>query len=72
LLKKAWGGLGNSVQQIRETLTHLPKTMVQLVGVQIFTWLGTFCFFIYFPPAVTRNIFGAVDLNSPLYNNGIE
>ncbi|MGA1623991.1 MAG: MFS transporter, partial [Synechocystis sp.] len=72
LLKKARGGLGNSVQQIRETLTHLPKTMVQLAGVQIFTWLGIFCFFIYFPPAVARNIFGAVDLNSSLYNNGIE
>ncbi len=71
-LKEARGGLGNSLQQILDALAHLPKTMVQLAGVQFFTWLGIFCFFIYFPPAVARNIFGAVDLNSSLYNSGIE
>jgi maltose/moltooligosaccharide transporter len=71
-LKDTRGGLGNSLQQILAVLTHLPKTMLQLAGVQVFTWLGIFCFFIYFPPAVARNIFRAVDLNSPLYNSGIE
>ncbi len=71
-LKEARGGLGNSLRQILDALAHLPKTMLQLAGVQVFTWLGIFCFFIYFPPAVARNIFGAVDLNSTLYNSGIE
>ncbi len=66
------GGLLNSLQEIFQALCNIPTTMQQLAWVQIFTWLGIFCFFIYFPPAVARNIFGAVDLDSALYNEGIE
>lgn len=71
-LKEERGGLLNSVQEIWQVLHQLPPTMRQLAWVQIFTWLGIFCFFIYFPTAVARNIFGAVDLDSVLYNEGIE
>lgn len=71
-LKEERGGLLSSLQATMQALCRMPRTMQQLAWVQMFTWLGIFCFFIYFPPAVARNIFGAVDLDSPLYNEGIE
>ena len=71
-LKEERGGFFNSLQEIWQALQHIPPTMQQLAWVQIFTWLGIFCFFIYFPPAVARNIFGATDLDSTLYSQGIE
>lgn len=71
-LRQERGGLLNSLLETRQALSSMPKTMRQLAWVQVFTWLGIFCFFIYFPPAVARNIFGAVDFNSALYDEGIE
>ncbi|MGB0560781.1 MAG: MFS transporter [Spirulinaceae cyanobacterium] len=71
-LRAERSGLINSLQATQQALWQMPKTMRQLAWVQFFTWLGIFCFFIYFPPAVAHNIFGATELNSPLYNAGIE
>ena len=59
-------------QSIITLLKKMPKTMKQLAWVQFFTWIGMFCVFLYFPPAVAHNIFGAVSENSQLYTNGIE
>ncbi|MBE9032080.1 MFS transporter [filamentous cyanobacterium LEGE 11480] len=59
-------------QTVWQVLWDLPTVMQQLAWVQGFTWLGIFCFLLYFPPAVARNIFGAIDQTSPLYNAGIE
>ena len=39
-------------------------------AVQIRTWLGLFCMWLYFPVAVARNVFGAPDTTSPLYSAG--
>jgi maltose/moltooligosaccharide transporter len=50
----------------------MPQTMKQLAWVQCFTWLGLYCFFLYFPPAVARNIFGATEQGSLPYMAGIE
>jgi maltose/moltooligosaccharide transporter len=50
----------------------MPKTMRQLAPVQILTWLGLFCMWLYFPVAVARNVFGAPDTTSPLYSAGVE
>ncbi|MGB3573834.1 MAG: MFS transporter [Phormidesmis sp.] len=66
------GGILSSFQETWQALNHMPSTMKQLAWVQIFTWLGIFCFFIYFPPAVARNLFGATEIDSALYNEGIE
>ena len=66
------GGIFNSLLETWQALQKMPSTMKQLAWVQIFTWLGIFCFFIYFPPAVARNIFGAVEIDSALYNQGVE
>ncbi len=46
--------------------------MRQLALVQFCTWLGLFCMWLYFAPAVARNVFGAPDENSPLYTQGVE
>jgi len=46
--------------------------MRQLAWVQICTWLGLFCMWLYFPVAVARNVFGAADTNSPQYSAGTE
>ncbi|MEO0759560.1 MAG: MFS transporter [Cyanobacteria bacterium J06648_16] len=66
------GGVLNSLTETWQALEEMPTTMRQLAWVQVFTWLGIFCFFLYFPPAVARNIFGAVDLYSATYDEGIE
>ena len=66
------GGLMGSLQQTWKVLQEIPPTMRRLTYVQLSTWLGIFCFFLYFPPAVARNIFGAVDQTSALYSSGIE
>ncbi len=46
--------------------------MRQLAVVQFFTWLALFCMWLYFGPAVARNVFGAPDENSVLYTQGVE
>lgn len=68
--KKA--GLGEIVAEIRHALAHMPTTMRQLAFVQIATWLGLFCMWLYFPIAVARNVFNAPDQTSPLYQQGVE
>jgi len=40
--------------------------------VQFFTWLGLFCMWMFFVPAVARHVFGATDPSSELYARGIE
>ena len=71
-LKAERGGLVNSLVETWAVLQSMPKVMQQLAWVQGFTWLGIFCFFLYFPPVVARHIFGAVSQDSMLYNQGIE
>ncbi|MGB7414672.1 MAG: MFS transporter [Thermosynechococcaceae cyanobacterium] len=68
----AHGGLSSSVHGSWEVLRKMPKVMQQLAWVQFFTWVGLFCFFLYFPPAVARNVFGATSQDSALYSTGIE
>ncbi|MEQ9369012.1 MAG: MFS transporter [Coleofasciculus chthonoplastes F3-SA18-01] len=66
------GGVINSIREAWIALQEIPPVMRQLAWVQCFTWLGMFCFFLYFPPAVAWNIFGATSQQSLLYNDGIE
>jgi maltose/moltooligosaccharide transporter len=69
-LEKA--GLAANVKEIIAAIGAMPTTMRQLAPVQLFTWLGLFCMWLYFPVAVARNVFGAPDQNSPIYNRGVE
>jgi maltose/moltooligosaccharide transporter len=65
-------GLTTHAAEIIDSIAKMPKTMRQLAPVQILTWLGLFCMWLYFPVAVARNVFGAPDASSPLYSAGVE
>jgi len=70
--KAASRGLIRSAREIFVSIGEMPRTMRQLAWVQICTWLGLFCMWLYFPVAVARNVFGAPDTASPLYSAGVE
>ncbi len=59
-------------KEIGEAFREMPATMKQLAPVQICTWLGLFCMWLFYVPAVARNIFGATDAKSELYTRGAE
>ena len=63
-------GAGTVVAEVLDAIRNMPATMKQLALVQVFTWLGLFCMWLYFPVAVARNVFGAPDEISPLYAEG--
>jgi len=66
------GGLWRNAGQIVNSVAAMPRTMRQLAWVQICTWLGLFCMWLYFPVAVAHNVFGAPNQASPLYSAGVE
>ncbi|HNV74044.1 MAG TPA: MFS transporter [Gemmatimonadaceae bacterium] len=70
--KKQSAGIGATVSEVLAALKAMPLTMKQLAPVQLCTWLGLFCMWLYFPVAVARNVFGAPDTSSPLYQQGQE
>jgi maltose/moltooligosaccharide transporter len=49
---------------------NMPQMMKKLAWVQMFTWIGLFCMWLFFNVAVARNIFGSDDPASPLYDEG--
>ncbi len=65
-------GVVSTLQEIIKALRNMPKTMRQLAWVQCFSWLGMYCMFLYFPPAIAHNIFGAEGEGTLLYTEGIE
>lgn len=65
-------GVGATLREIYVAFRQMPPTMRQLAWVQGFSWLGMYCMFLYFPPAIAHNLFGAVDESSVLYSRGIE
>ncbi len=71
-MKAGKRGLLSNVQEIVTSIAETPQTMRRLALVQFFTWLGLFCMWLYFVPAVARNVFGAPNENSPLYTRGVE
>jgi maltose/moltooligosaccharide transporter len=71
-LKAASAGLAAGAREILAAVKAMPDTMRQLAWVQISTWLGFFCMWLYFPVAVATNVFGAPDPSSPLYQRGVE
>jgi maltose/moltooligosaccharide transporter len=65
-------GLFGGAAEIKDAIAHMPETMKRLAWVQVCTWGGLFCMWLYFPVAVARNVFGAPDESSPLYRAGVE
>jgi maltose/moltooligosaccharide transporter len=70
--KTTHAGFGSGARDIFLSIREMPRTMRQLAWVQICTWMGLFCMWLYFPVAVARNVFGAADTRSPLYSAGVE
>ena len=70
--KRESSGLSANFREILLAFHAMPVTMRQLAPVQLLTWLGLFCMWLYFPVAVAHNVFGAPDQNSPLYRAGVE
>lgn len=59
------------VGEIFHGIAHMPHVMRRLAVVQFFTWLGLFCMWIYFGPAIAHGVFGG-NPGSPEYQRGIE
>jgi maltose/moltooligosaccharide transporter len=57
--------------EIVHAVLHMPATMRQLAVVQLVTWFGLFCLFLYFAVAVAHNVFGAKVATDPAYTEGV-
>lgn len=65
-------GFASGLAEIKEAIAEMPLTMKQLGLVQIFTWLGLFCMWMFFGLTTAEHVFGATDPKSTLYAQGIE
>ena len=70
--KRERAGIGALFAEIGGAVRDMPRTMRQLAVVQLLTWLGLFCMWLFFVPATARHVFGATDVQSPLYARGME
>ncbi len=70
--RKEKRGVAAGLAEIFSAISEMPETMRQLAVVQIFTWLGLFCMWLFYVPAVARRVFGATDPSSALYTKGVE
>lgn len=65
-------GILANMSEIFTAIIEMPSTMRRLGPVQLCTWMGLFCMWLYFPVAVAHNIFGADNPKSPQYQSGVE
>ncbi len=65
-------GILDNIREINQAIKTMPATMKQLAPVQVLTWLGLFCMWLYFGVAIARSVFGATDTASPAYAMGVE
>ena len=70
--RQAGGGVMAGAREIFASIGAMPGAMRQLAPVQICTWLGLFCMWLYFPVAVAYHVMGAPDARSPLYDEGVQ
>ena len=49
-------GIAATATEVLAAFRAMPTTMKQLAPVQLCTWLGLFCMWLYFPVAVARNV----------------
>jgi maltose/moltooligosaccharide transporter len=63
-------GVGAGFAEIMSAIREMPQTMKQLAVVQVFTWLGLFCMWMFFGLTTSYHIFDAVDNNDPRFKDG--
>ncbi|TAG11738.1 MAG: MFS transporter [Verrucomicrobia bacterium] len=62
-MKKESAGLTGFLKELLHGIGSMPKLMRQLAWVQFFTWTGLFCMWIYWTPAIARQVFGGDPAN---------
>ena len=55
-MRREKAGVAAGFAEILTALREMPRTMRQLAPVQIFTWLGLFCMWLFYVPAVARHV----------------
>lgn len=65
-------GVAAAAREIFSAIREMPRTMKQLAIVQVFTWLGLFCMWMFFGLATAKQIFGATNPKSVLFDRGTE
>jgi maltose/moltooligosaccharide transporter len=70
--KNEYRGFGHNAREIMHAVRVMPEAMRRLGPVQLCTWLGLFCMWLYFPVAVAHNVFGASGPGTPEYARGVE
>jgi maltose/moltooligosaccharide transporter len=70
--KEERSGVGKNAGEIIDSIKAMPMAMRQLAPVQLCTWLGLFCMWLYFGVAIARSVFGATTVGSKAYNDGVE
>jgi maltose/moltooligosaccharide transporter len=71
IMKANSAGPGKAFKEIFTGIVSMPKTMRQLSLVQFFTWLGLFCMWMFFSPAIAEKIFHGAPKTIE-YQRGIE
>lgn len=71
-MRREHAGVAAGLGEIITAMRQMPRTMRQLAPVQVFTWLGLFCMWLFYVPAVARHVFGAFDPQSEAYTRGVE
>jgi maltose/moltooligosaccharide transporter len=70
-MKEETAGLANGFREVFDNIFKMPSTMRKVALVQFFTWPGLFLMWFYFTTAVSMEVLGAPDTNSPLYAEGV-
>ena len=65
-------GVSPWLKEIVLAIREMPATMKQLALVQVFTWLGLFCMWMFFGLSTARHVFGATDKSDPQFDAGTE
>src|SRR6266516_1676617 len=60
------------LREISSAFSNMPKTMKQLAIVQIFSWLGLFCMWMFFGLTTSYHVFGAANSADPRFALGQE
>ena len=71
-LAKVFKVIAELLREISSAFSNMPKTMKQLAVVQIFTWLGLFCMWMFFGLTTSYHVFGAVNAGDARFALGQE
>ncbi|MGB9180550.1 MAG: MFS transporter, partial [Pyrinomonadaceae bacterium] len=71
-MRKEKRGIGKGFAEIMDALREMPATMKQLAVVQVFTWLGLFCMWMFYGLATAYHVFDAPNRTSRLFDEGTE